>query len=269
MQQRLELCCTIEVPELFPEEDVRAERSGSEQALSVVAQIEWQEHQERQCGRHHKHEEERRKNPSRSTFVKLDDREISGLDLSQQERRDEEPRDDEEHVHADETAAQAAQPVVVEHDRQDRQRPESVQIGPVTQWRFTWGQWRGYVTGQCGFAALTKDRVNGFLHRGRAAAETLKHRDDSPSRQTVPEWRERRCRQGQFEHPVYPNYPINTDPMDKTQLTDGGLMSSGCSSETAPTGRCRRPAVRYNHSCYANGNSASKMVFILATCVRA
>ena len=45
--------------------------------------------------------------------------------------RDQEARDDEEHVDADEAAGQRADARVIQHDGNDRDRPEPVDVGTV------------------------------------------------------------------------------------------------------------------------------------------
>ena len=49
--------------------------------------------------------------------------------MLEQVRRDQEARDHEEHVHADEAAGQAARPEVIGEDEQDRDRAQALDVG--------------------------------------------------------------------------------------------------------------------------------------------
>jgi hypothetical protein len=80
---------------------------------------------------HEQHREQRRQQPAHAPLVEAGEREPARVDLVADQARDQEPRDDEEHVDADEAAGENAGARVKQHDRNDRDRPQPVDVGTV------------------------------------------------------------------------------------------------------------------------------------------
>jgi len=121
----------IEVPAGIPEINVGDERRNCDQALREGLHLVRQHPEPRRYQTCHHHEEQRREYAARTSFVESGDGEPSRLPVVENLRRDEVAADYEEHVDADETAAEPIESRVKQDDGDDRQRSQSIDLGPV------------------------------------------------------------------------------------------------------------------------------------------
>ena len=75
---------------------------------------------------------ESRKYPPDATLVEPCERKTVCLDIWQNNRSDQEPRNHEKYIHADETAAEARYVSVKKDNRDDCYGPETVDIGAIS-----------------------------------------------------------------------------------------------------------------------------------------
>ncbi len=131
VQQRHLLRRAPEVTRLLPEQEIRGEEARRQHALGVVREIRRQQEPRSEHRDHEQHREQRRQQPAHAPLVEVCEREPARIDFVADQARDQEPRDDEEHVDADEAAREGADARVKQHDGNDRDRPEPVDVGTV------------------------------------------------------------------------------------------------------------------------------------------
>lgn len=125
----------VEVTRLPLKVDVGDEEQRRDEALEVSAQVEREEERHGRDRGGHEHREEGRKQAPDAAFVELGEAEVTALERADQDARDEEPRDDEEDVHAHVPAAETREPEVEENDGQHRQGAQSIDVGTVVHGR--------------------------------------------------------------------------------------------------------------------------------------
>ena len=130
MQQRRHPRADIEIARVAPEEDVGERKCRRHHALGKELQVERQEEgRTERCTDHH--DEQRRQDAPRPPRVEADDAETPLQQVAVQGGGDQIARDDEEHVHADETARDARYARMERHHERDGERPQAVDVGAV------------------------------------------------------------------------------------------------------------------------------------------
>ena len=120
-------------------EDVAVEKQRRRDRFSETGQFGRQEQTPRRRKAHQNDEEQRGQDTPDPAQVELAERDAAGLFLfAQQDQRDEVTRQDEEQVHPQEAAGDqrgAAQRYleVIDHHRQNRDRAQPVDFGPILQ----------------------------------------------------------------------------------------------------------------------------------------
>ncbi|MCW2311521.1 hypothetical protein M2244_001254 [Rhodoferax antarcticus] len=79
------------------------------------------------------HQNQRREDALDTVRVKLGEAEIPALQASENDGRNQKARDHKEDVHADEATAQFAGKGVEHDDRENRHRPQAVDVGSVSR----------------------------------------------------------------------------------------------------------------------------------------
>src|SRR3954454_5937465 len=105
MQQRLLVAADVEVARLAPELEIGSEEGGALQRLAETRKGGGEEQNACDNCRNRQHGEQRRKNTADASLVKLPQGEVALAHLLQNQSCDQIAGDDEEDVHADETAA--------------------------------------------------------------------------------------------------------------------------------------------------------------------
>ncbi len=77
------------------------------------------------------HDNQRRKDAADTAAIETGDREGAGIDLRQDDPRDQKTGNDEEDVDPDKSTRDQPRVRVIDDDEQDGNRPQSVDIGPV------------------------------------------------------------------------------------------------------------------------------------------
>ena len=117
------------VAEAIGEHEVHDEGAGRDGVAAHIAQQRRRQHQARCDERHDEHEARRRQEPPRPTRPEV----VEGdrprrLQLPQEQLGDQEPRDHEEHVDADEASFEPGHLGVEQHDRHHGDRAQALDI---------------------------------------------------------------------------------------------------------------------------------------------
>ena len=133
VQQRLAQRRRVEIAGLPGKMDVRDRGRRRRQGPGVVPRFRRRQDEGGANGGRQQHGEKRGKNAQDAALVEGGDTEAAGLDVRRDHAGDEIARYDEEHVDADIAAAHEIEVGVVEHDRHDRDCPQSIDVRPVLQ----------------------------------------------------------------------------------------------------------------------------------------
>src|SRR5262249_28430631 len=126
MQERLQLGSNVEISYLAPQHEVDDEGRTRSDVPAEIRELGAKQHppaeEEARC----QHHDQGGKDATRAMSVKVEERELVGSQAPENDGRYQEARDDEEHVDADKTAGHLAREGMESHDRQDRQRPQTI-----------------------------------------------------------------------------------------------------------------------------------------------
>ncbi len=115
-------------PDLVPVRHV--ERSGEHVAAELAERVAFERGRPDRDEQHH--QEHRRQEPPGPSQPEVTERDpVVALALGDQQQRDQVAGDDEEHLHAEEAAREPRVVGVVDHHRDDGERPETVEAGQV------------------------------------------------------------------------------------------------------------------------------------------
>jgi hypothetical protein len=176
MEQRLALRRDVEIAGLVPEQGVGHGQRRCGGTLAEVHQVVGEEDVGAEGEGDEDHGEEGREDTPNPALVEGQEGEAAGLQVAQDDRGDQIAGDDEEHVDADEAAAEQRKAGMEEQDRQDGDRPQSVDVGAVAE--------RGAGAASGGQGRAGRPSGGG---PGRDGRDPLLHARTLPGRGTAPD----------------------------------------------------------------------------------
>jgi hypothetical protein len=151
VQQRLGLGRGVEVARFAEEHQVGEERGTARGLLAELRELARQQHVPAECQRGEQHQHQRGKDAPDAPRIEVAVGEIAGREALQKDGRDQETRDHEEDVDADEAAGQQARKGVVRQHRAHRDGAQAVNVRAVLGMHRSRG--RAQREGFCGSAA--------------------------------------------------------------------------------------------------------------------
>ena len=136
VQQRHQVRLHAEVVAAEPEQDVGRRKRRCERRLRQVLLLAGHRQQQHRAEQYRRREHQRKRGQQATHAARIEARKRDRARLAQlfdQQAGDEKTGDDEEHVDADETAAEARHAGMKSHHDRYGDRPQSVDVGPVAQ----------------------------------------------------------------------------------------------------------------------------------------